>query len=98
MTTRVLLTTLTMLALWSVDAQAGALLPGDADNGGRLVKAQCSSCHGSEVYTRKDRRIKTLEGVIGQVHRCNGNLNAKLSRDQVNDIIKFLNESYYKYE
>jgi cytochrome c553 len=59
--------------------QAAALLslfiasPGhttDLIRGKTLVEENCVRCHGSEVYTRQDRRVTTLPGLQKQVQRC----------------------------
>jgi CxxC motif-containing protein (DUF1111 family) len=78
--------------------QAESMLPGDTAKGKQLHDAGCVSCHGSEVYTRKDRRIKSVEGLIGQVQNCNNNLARSYSSAQLNDLTKFLNETYYKFQ
>ena len=78
-------------------AQAESTLPGDTAKGKQLHDSGCVSCHGSEVYTRKDRRIKSVEGLIGQVNTCNSNLSRSYSSAQLNDLTKYLNETYYKF-
>lgn len=75
-----------------------ALLPGDAAKGRTLHDAQCTSCHNASIYTRNDRRVKTLPGLMGQVEACNRNLNKQLSHEQVNDLIAYLNETYYRFK
>ena len=79
-------------------AQAASMLLGDAAKGKKLVEAGCTSCHGTEVYTRKDRKVKTIEGLIGQVGRCNTNLERHYNDAQLNDVVKHLNDAYYKFE
>lgn len=94
------LTTVVVVALHSValGVQAAALLPGDAERGKTLHQAQCTACHDSRVYTRANRRVQSIEGLIGQVNFCNRNLGNKLSREQVNDLVQYLNQTYYKFE
>ena len=75
-----------------------AMLPGNATNGRTLHDANCSSCHDTGLYTRKNRKIATVEGLIGQVNGCNKQLGKNFSRDQVNDIVLHLNEAYYKFK
>ncbi len=75
-----------------------ALLPGDAGKGKMLHAANCVACHDAKIYTRKDRRVQTLSGLIGQVEACNTQLKKELSRGQVNDLIAHLNERYYRFE
>ena len=74
-----------------------ALLPGDAANGKQLHDGRCLGCHDSRVYTRPDRKLKTVEGLMGQVRMCNQQLNTNLSREQLNDVIKYLDNAFYKF-
>ena len=75
-----------------------ALLPGNATSGKTLLTAHCAGCHDTSVYTRKNRKTTTIEGLIGQVNGCNKQLGKNFSRDQVNDIVLHLNEAYYKFK
>lgn len=85
------------LTLDAGSAQA-ALLPGDAAKGKALHGKQCVACHDTSVYTRANRRIKSPEGLIGQVNNCVRQTGLKLDRDQINDLVKHLDESFYKFK
>lgn len=85
------------LALGTGGAQA-ALLPGDAAKGKALHDKQCVACHDSGVYTRANRRITSVEALIGQVNGCVRQTGLKLDRDQINDVVKHLDESFYKFK
>lgn len=87
----------TALALCVGSTQA-ALLPGDSAKGKAVHAKQCSACHDTGVYTRPDRRIKSVEGLIGQVNNCVRQTGVKLDRDQINDLVKYLDESFYKFK
>lgn len=85
-------------------ASASALLPGDAVHGKAVHDQNCMGCHdnmmggdGNRLYTRDDRRIKSIEGLMGQVSRCNAMQNIGLSDDDLNGITKYLNENFYKF-
>jgi cytochrome c len=59
-------------------AAAWALQPGDAARGKSVHEAKCAACHvskvggnGSGIYTRADRKVKTVEGLMKQVETCN---------------------------
>jgi hypothetical protein len=77
-------------------AQA-AMLPGDALKGKAMYDKTCVACHDTSVYTRTNRRVKTVEGLIGQVNGCVRQTGAKLNSDQINDIVKYLDEAFYKF-
>ena len=86
-----------IVAVLSVSTQA-ATLPGDAANGKKLYDASCTSCHNDSVYKRKDHKIKSLEGLTEQIHNCEHMTDVKLGKNQVNDLVKYLNETYYKFK
>lgn len=101
--------TVLMLSLAAAPALAAAaptaMLPGDAAAGGKLYQAKCQACHvslaggdGAKLHTRDNRKVKTVEGLIGQVKACNNQLDAGLNATQINDIVAFLNERYYRFK
>ena len=91
--------TLLLIALTVGTGSArAALLPGDAVKGKALHDKQCVACHDNSVYTRANRRIKSPEGLIGKVNNCVHQVGLKLDRDQVNDLVKHLDESFYKFK
>jgi mono/diheme cytochrome c family protein len=92
---RTILTTL--LLLGANAALADALLLGDAANGKALHGRHCTGCHDSGVYTRADRTVRSAEGLMGRVKFCNTQLKTGLSKDELNDVVKYLNESFYRF-
>jgi cytochrome c553 len=86
--------------------QAAALLslfiasPGhttDLIRGKTLVEENCVRCHGSEVYTRQDRRVTTLPGLQKQVQRCEQMLELTWFDDDIDNVSSYLNQQYYKF-
>lgn len=95
----------TTLSLMLFTPAANALLLGDPENGKKLQSEKCSSCHisqfggdGTKMYSRNDRKTKTIEGLMLRVAACNQNTEAGFNEDEINDVIIFLNENYYKFE
>jgi len=83
---------------------AEALLPGDAAQGQALHQRQCAGCHasmfggdGSRIYLREDHRVRSVEGLMGQVENCASNLKLSLGKDDINNLVSFLNQRYYKF-
>jgi cytochrome c553 len=68
-----------------------------AADGKQLVVENCTSCHDDSVYTRKDRRVTTLEGLKKQVKRCELNLGLKWFDDEINAVTGYLNDTYYRF-
>lgn len=84
----------------------GALLLGpsaansadQAPDGKTLLDARCVSCHGTEVFTRKDRKIRSLSALKAQVRRCTFATGVKWSDDETDAVIDYLNKNFYKFE
>jgi mono/diheme cytochrome c family protein len=90
--------TLLLLSLTLIAGSAqAAMLPGDTVKGKAVYDKTCVACHDTNVYTRANRRVKTVEGLIGQVNGCVRQTGAKLNSDQINDIVKYLDEAFYKF-
>lgn len=69
-----------------------------ADTGAELHAKNCTSCHGDSVYTRKDHRVTSLAGLEKQVRRCELSLGLKWFDEEVNDVVNYLNTTYYKFK
>ena len=63
-----------------------------------LLVDQCSSCHGEEVYTRKDRRVNNLFELEKQLHRCNHAVGSQWDINTVTAVMDYLNKRYYKFK
>jgi mono/diheme cytochrome c family protein len=77
---------------------AYAALPGDAAEGKRLHQAHCSGCHGTAVYTRQDRMVKSLDGLKSQVEDCGHMAGQTFSPAQTQDLVKYLNDQFYRFQ
>jgi cytochrome c553 len=78
---------------------AGALpATAAADNGATLHQENCTSCHDDGVYTRKDRRVTSLDGLKKQVQRCELSQGLKWFDEDVDDVVNYLNTTYYKFK
>lgn len=86
-------TTIRLLALISLNTAQAA----DPQVGERLVDQQCTRCHGSEVYTRADRRVTTLPGLHKQVRRCEQMLGLTWFDEDVENTVEYLNQRFYKF-
>jgi len=59
---------------------------------------KCMSCHKTDVYTREDRKIKTLQALSSQVNNCmKGAAQAEWTNKQTNNVIDYLNSKFYKF-
>jgi len=81
-----------------------ALLADDVAQGKSLHDENCVRCHinlmggdGTKIYTRPDRRIEDLPGLKTQVKRCRDSLGFPWPDNQVDDVVSYLNSSFYKF-
>jgi hypothetical protein len=63
-----------------------------------LLVEQCSSCHGNEVYTRQDRKVKNLHELEKQLYRCNHVIGDKMDNNTVTEVMDYLNRKFYKFK
>jgi cytochrome c553 len=87
-----ILTTTCLLAAAALPATAAA------DNGATLHQEHCTSCHDDSVYTRKDRRVTSMDGLKKQVQRCELSQGLKWFDEDVDDVVAYLNSTYYKFK
>ena len=80
-------------SLGAVNAQAA-----DVEQGHQLIETHCLRCHGSEVYTRPDRRVTTLPGLHKQVKRCEQMLGLTWFDEDINNAATYLNKEFYKFK
>jgi len=81
------------------------LVNADIKNGKELHDSNCTSCHisiqggdGSGIYTRENNRIETYPALIKQVKRCRDSLGVAWPEDDINDVVEYLNTSFYKFK
>jgi cytochrome c5 len=84
-------------SLFSIALGAQAALPGNSAEGKKFHDANCLKCHDTSVYTRKDRHIKSLDALNGQLNTCAHGAQVMLSDDEQKNIVKYLSEQFYKF-
>lgn len=77
----------------------------DIERGKQLHDENCLKCHTSimggdpnTIYTREDRRIGSFAALDKQVRRCKTSLGASWPDDQIDDVVTYLNETFYKFD
>jgi hypothetical protein len=58
----------------------------------------CTRCHGSEVYTRDNRRVQSFSALEAQVARCDANLAMGLFPEDLNALVEHLNTRFYRFD
>ena len=88
----------------ALTALASPTLAADVNRGKSLHDDNCIECHvsiqggdGSGIYTRQDRRIDSLSALRSQVKRCKNSMGVPWPDDQIDDVVAYLNNMYYKF-
>jgi len=88
-----------LLYVVSASAQAAVV------TGQSLHDASCVTCHASKfggdatkIYSREDRKVKSLDMLNSQVTRCAGNAAKDWGTEEVGKVVEYLNSSYYHFE
>lgn len=66
--------------------------------GKELNTDNCTKCHDTSVYTKKDRKVQSLEVLTKRVKACNSKTGAGLDEDELKALTLFLNTKYYKFK
>jgi hypothetical protein len=90
---RVLCVSLFILLMPSVYAA----LRGDSANGKRLHDANCTGCRDNGIYTRKDRAVRSLDALKRQLQGCSHMAKKEFSATETQDIVKYLNNQFYRF-
>lgn len=89
--------TLCAATLIFVTINAQAAMPGDALEGKRLHDANCIGCHDTTVYTRKDRLVRSADALKEQLQGCSHMAKKQFSTAETQNLIKYLNEQFYRF-
>ncbi|HQT31445.1 MAG TPA: cytochrome c [Thiobacillus sp.] len=92
-------------ALLSTSIHAASVTKGDPKVGKTLHDKSCTSCHvsmfggdGSKIYTRADRKTKSLSQLAARVSGCNANSGAGWFPEDEAHVTAYLNQQYYKFK
>jgi mono/diheme cytochrome c family protein len=87
------------LALFAACAAFSIAAPafgaGDPVKGAKLHN-DCLGCHGTELYVPPRAKVKTLSALKKEVVNWNDRMNPKFTKKEIEDLIAYLNATYYK--
>ncbi len=97
--------TLTLL-LAAGSALAAPFPDGNPKTGKKLFdQYKCNSCHkdkmggdGSAIFTRRDHRVTSPQGMLEQMTMCSGALGKSLTPQEQQHLGAYLNQRYYKFK
>ena len=77
-------------------AQGASAAAGDPEKG-RQVHRVCEQCHGTEPYQPGKAKIKSLAALRRAVVRWGDYYNPALSKQEVDDLVAYLNRDFYRF-
>jgi hypothetical protein len=80
------------------ESQPKPVTPPVPTRGQMLYENHCMSCHESVVFIRGTRRTQSLKALQEQVSHWAGYLHLRWDRQEVADVVTYLNTHYYKFE
>lgn len=96
----VLLTLVGSIALYNLPPAHAA----DTARGKALHDAHCTSCHSSimgddptALFTRPQRIVRSFDGLQKRVRFCESMTSTNWSEADINDVVAYLNQSFYKF-
>ena len=69
----------------------------DSENGKALHNANCSRCHGSDIYTRPGRMVNSLQELDKRVHQCVQMAELPWFDEEIKDVVEYLNVYFYNF-
>lgn len=69
----------------------------DLEEGKDMYEEDCTKCHDSSVFTRKDRKVNDLDALKTQVHRCVTSQGYSWFDEDEENVVAYLSESFYKF-
>lgn len=70
----------------------------DEKEGRLLYETYCISCHTTQIHWREKRLAKDWITLKGQVDRWQLTIGQSWSRQQIDDVARYLNRQFYKFD
>lgn len=87
-----------LIGLVALPAGAAPFDKGDPKSGQALHDKSCVACHGTQVYSRKERKIKSPAQLAARISGCNANTGAGWFPEEEQHVGAYLNQTYYHFK
>lgn len=64
---------------------------------GEKLHGSCLGCHGTALYVPPKAKVKTLAALKKEVERWNDRMNPKFNKQEIDDLMVYLNRDFYKF-
>ena len=80
----------------AVTGNTSSLANTPVPRGKLLYENHCTGCHDSTAHIRADHKAKSIEDIRHWVERWSTDLALKWKSDEINDVVNYLNDEFYK--
>ncbi len=70
----------------------------DTPDAQTLYQRNCVRCHGPEVFTRPDHKIRSLKALGERVRWCESNLELRWFDEDIDAVTAYVNDSFYHFK
>ncbi|MCH9742491.1 MAG: cytochrome c [Proteobacteria bacterium] len=70
----------------------------NTDHAKTLLQNNCIGCHQADIYKRTNRKVTSLTGLSTAVENCNTQLATGWFPEDVDAVVQYLNQTYYKFK
>ena len=81
------------IALFSLPASAQ-----ETQRGRALYETQCATCHGERLHEREKSKIRSIGELRAEVLRWSRETRQRFTAEDIEDIVRFLNQTHYRLE
>ena len=68
-----------------------------AGDGKQLYEKNCTGCHGTEIFTRNNRRVQNYQELTRRVRQCSYTLETRWFNNEIKLVSDYLNTNFYKF-
>ena len=83
--------------LWGVHTSAQAQVKESETRGGLLYSTHCNACHTAEIHWREKKLATDRSSLKDQVRRWQANAGLGWSKEEIRDVTRYLNATYYHF-
>lgn len=84
--------------LFATPLSAAPFDKGDPKAGQTLHDKSCVACHGTQVYSRKDHKVKSPAQLAARISGCNANTGAGWFPEEEQHVGAYLNQTFYHFK
>jgi mono/diheme cytochrome c family protein len=89
---------ITSASMLSLAVVCGAAQAQETSRGQMLYETHCATCHTERLHDREKSIIRNYADLRAEVHKRAAMTNRRFTRDELEDIIEFLDRSHYRLD